>query len=55
MTTKDKPLFLSSADGKMQINTVVNGCRIRLNFAPTPDGDRISDIKRMILSGLSNL
>jgi hypothetical protein len=58
MAVKDKDnkaLSFDKPDGRAQINTVVNGCRVRLNFARTADGGRMSDIKKMILGGLSKL
>jgi hypothetical protein len=61
MIAKDKKkdtLSLDGADKRTQVNTVVNGCRVRLNFASKTDGGAtdngmMGDIKKMILGGLS--
>lgn len=34
-----------------QINIIVDGCKIRLNFPPKSEGSAINDVKRMMLGG----
>jgi hypothetical protein len=38
-----------------QIKVTVDGCPVKLTFAPKPEKTALEDIKRMILTGMQNV
>jgi hypothetical protein len=48
----EKPAIKST---EKQVRLVVDGCAVKLSFAPRAEGERIEVIKKMILGGMARV
>ena len=44
-------VMMENSAANTQINMVVDGCKVKLNFPSKSEGTAVSDVKRMMLGG----
>jgi hypothetical protein len=52
ITDSHRPTTQEKTAGNTQINIIVDGYKVKLNFPPKSESTAINDIKRMMLGGL---